>query len=109
MVKVVKWTEWDYDHYMDMMSEKDFEEAQKAVIEELRKTGYHFDGTYHQNGDYGVPVLDNGKYFQVSMRTWGGVMAQAFPEEFEDPNNPYNYVRWYLGTEVRHQMVLPKF
>ena len=84
---------------MDVSTENDFLEAKEAVVQELRKTGYHFDGTYHQNGDYGVPVLDNGLYYEVSMRTWGKTMADAFPEEFDNSDNDYNYVRWYLGGE----------
>lgn len=96
-MKVVKWAEWDDNHYMDVSTEEEFEKARQVVIEELQKTGYHFDGAYHQNGDYGVPVLNNGLYYEVSMRTWGRTLADAFPEEFENPDDPLNYVRWYLG------------
>ena len=24
-------------------------------------------------------------------------MADAYPEEYEDPNDKYNYMRWYLA------------
>lgn len=98
-MKVVRWGEWDDLRWRDVaeMDEKEREEADRAVIESLRETGYHFDGEYHQNGLYGVPVFDNGKYYEISMRSWGGIMARAFPEEFDDPDDQMNYVRWYLG------------
>lgn len=97
-MKVIGWTEW-LDRYDWECTKEEFEEAWNAVVKELKEKGYHFDGSYHQNGDFGVPVLDNGERFQVCMRYWGGVMADAFPEEFDDPDNSYNYVRWYLGAE----------
>lgn len=97
-MKVIGWTEWLYYYNWECTTEE-FEEAWDATVKELKEKGYHFDGSYHQNGDFGVPVLDNGERFQVSMRRWGCIMADALPEEFEDLNNSYNYVRWYLGAE----------
>lgn len=103
-MKVVRWTEWDYDYHFDY---KDIEEVSKAVAAELRNKGYRFDGHYHQNGDYGVPVLDDGRHVQVTQRTWGGIMAMAYPEEFDNPEDPYNYVIWYLGPRDRNLYVFP--
>lgn len=107
-LEVVGWTYWSFKKDW-RCNPKDFEEARKAVVEEVRKNGYHFDGSYHQNGDFGVPILSNGERFQVSMRQWGGIIAEAFPEEFEDPDNQYNYVRWYLGAEdvCKEQFFVP--
>ena len=31
------------------------------IINELRKQGYKFSGFYHQDGDYGTPIID-GEY-----------------------------------------------
>ena len=106
-MKVVRWVEWDDEHYDDIESKEELDAMADAVVEELRKTKYHFNGSYHQNGDYGVPVLDNGKYFQVTQRTWGSVMAMAYPEEFDNPEDPYNYVVWYLGPGDRDLYVFP--
>ena len=106
-MKVIKWVTWDDKHDDDIESKEELDAMADAVVEELRKTNYHFDGSYHQNGYYGVPVLDNGKYFQVTQRTWGGIMAEAFPEEFDNPEDPYNYVVWYLGPEDRFKYVFP--
>ena len=107
-MKVVKWTEWSDEHFDDIESKEELDAMADAVIEELRKTNYHFDGSYHQNGDYGVPVLDNGKYFQVTQRTWGGVMAMAYPEEFDNPEGPYNYIVWYLGQGDQDEYIFPE-
>ena len=96
-MKVIKWTTWDDKHGDDIESKEELDAMADAVVEELRKAKYHFDGYYHQNGDHGVPVLDNGKYFQASQRAWGEVMAMAYPEEFDNPEAPYNYIIWYLG------------
>lgn len=110
-MKVIRWDEWDDLRWREVaeMDKDEREEADKAVIEALRETGYHFDGGYHQNGLYGVPVFDNGKYYEVSMRSWGGIMARAFPEEFDDPSNQMNYVRWYLGDRDFSKWKVPAY
>ena len=109
-MKVVCWGEWDDSHWRDVakMNKEERDRADRAVIESLRETGYHFDGWYHQNGLYGVPVLDTGKYYEVGMRSWGGIMVRAFPEEFDNPDDPYNYVVWYLGPGDHSKYVCPK-
>ena len=107
-MKVIKWTTWDDKHGDDIESKEELDAMADAVVEELRKTNYHFDGYYHQNGDHGVPVLDNGKYFQASQRAWGEVMAMAYPEEFDNPDAPYNYIIWYLGPGDRDEYIYPK-
>ena len=107
-MKVVKWTEWSDEHFDDIESKEELDAMADAVVEELRKTKYHFDGYYHQNGDYGVPVLDNGKYFQASRRAWGEVMAMAYPEEFDNPDAPYNYIVWYLGPGDQDEYIFPE-
>ena len=104
-MKVVRWAEWSYENDFDY---SDIEEVSKVVAAELRNKGYHFDGSYHQNGDYGVPVLDDGRHVQVTQRTWGGIMAMAYPEEFDNPDDPYNYVVWYLGPTEKDKYIFPK-
>lgn len=107
-MKVIRWTAWDNKHCDDIEGKDEIIKMSEVVAKELREKGYHFDGSYHQNGDYGVPVLDNGKYFQVTQRLWGEVMAMAYPEEFENPNNPYNYVVWYLGAVEKDKFSYPE-
>ena len=106
-MKVIKWTTWDDKHIDDIENKEELDAMADAVVEELRKTKYHFDGSYHQNGCHGVPVLGNGKYFQVTQRVWGEVMAMAYPEEFDNPEDPHNYIVWYLGPKDRDLYVFP--
>ena len=107
-MKVIKWTAWDDKHNDDLSSKEEIEKYSVAVIKELRDKGYHFGAGYHQNGEHGVPVLDNGIYFQVSQRLWGEIMAKAFPEEFDNPEDPYNYVVWYLGAVEKDKFSYPE-
>ena len=107
-MKVVKWLAWDDKHDDDIESREELGATADAVVEELRKTNYHFDGSYHQNGYCGVPVLDNGKYFQVTQRVWGEVMAMAYPEEFGNQEDPCNYVVWYLGPGDQDEYIFPE-
>ena len=32
-------------------------------------------------------------------------MAEAFPEEFDNPEDPYNYVVWYLGPTEKDKYI----
>ena len=68
-------------------------EAYEAVIEEVRKNEYHFTGNDHQNADWGVPVLDNKYKLCVGQRSWGGIIADAFPDEIDDSEG-YGYIKW---------------
>ena len=49
-----------------------------------------------------------GSTFRLLKELGGGIMAEAFPEEFDNPDDPYNYVVWYLGPEDRSKYVFPK-
>ena len=77
-----------------------YEDARKAVIDDIRDNGYHFSGHDHQNSDVGVPVLDDRYLFQVTMRSWGCLMADAYPDEdygLQNSNGEkgnYRYCKW---------------
>ena len=55
-----------------------FEDAERIVIECVRKNGFKFGGNYHQYGKFGMPLFDIGAVFFVSMRHWGGIMYKAW-------------------------------
>ena len=62
----------------------DWDELHHLIVDELRSRGYKFCGFYHQDGDYGAPVID-GKYTVLySYRGWGGVMAEAYQLDNSD-------------------------
>lgn len=70
-----------------------YNEVYETVVKDVRSHQYHFTGDEHQNCDYGVPVVDEKYILCLSMRQWGGLIAEAFPEEF-DENDQYDYVVW---------------
>ena len=71
-----------------------FDSRFDAFVLELRKRGYHFTGFYHQGGEYGVPVFDDGGWLRVSFRQWGAIMAKAFPEEVGTDKMAYIHWAW---------------
>lgn len=76
-------------HKMDAIQK----EVINAVVNNLRENGYHFSGDTHQSYEFGVPIIDDKYILCVSMRTWGGIMAEAFPNEI-DNSNGLGYVMW---------------
>lgn len=63
--------------------------AEEAVIESIRRNRFKFGGTYHQNGEHGLPMFEDGSVFFVSMRAWGDVMARAWSGL---ENTVYDYI-----------------
>lgn len=93
-MKIIGWTHWDDLRFKEDTStmEEDLE-RRRMISEELRKKGYKFNGYYHQDGEFGVPVFDDGTTYQCTFRTWGGIMANAYPKEV-DNSDGYGYVAW---------------
>lgn len=94
-MKIVGWT-WYGVHRCVRLSPKTLEETKqikKIIAEELRNKGYKFTGDYHQNGDYGVPIFDNGMIYECSQREWGDIMVQAYPDEI-DNSDGMGYCTW---------------
>ena len=107
-MKVIGWTGWDDPRYReDYLSDPLFEEHRNAVIDELRKRNYHFSGFYHQGGELGVPVFDDGDWFKVSYRTWGQIMADAYPEEMGQTKSAYIEWAWCSPCEPK-DMIIPR-
>ncbi|MBR6632518.1 MAG: hypothetical protein IKK89_11360 [Alistipes sp.] len=98
-MKIVGWTEWDDPRYREMFplggtyKEAEIKAVRSVIAKELRNNGYKFTGSYHQDGDYGVPVFDSGEVFQCSQRMWGGIMAEAYSDEIDNSDN-LGYTVW---------------
>ena len=98
-MKIVGWTEWDDPNYRDRFPNgvqidwDDLHRTEEVIAAELRNKGYKFTGDYHQNGDFGVPIFDDGTVFQCSQRTWGDIMVSAYPDEIED-HDRLGYTVW---------------
>jgi hypothetical protein len=105
-MKVTGWTWWENHEYLDL-DEAKYAEAYAHVADEMRKQGYKFTGNYHQNGDFGVPIIDDIWLFQVSQRTWGNLMVTAYPDEIDDSDG-YGYCQWAWVVPDGQDMVLPE-
>ena len=79
-------------------------QVEEAITNELRNNGYKFTGDYHQNGNFGVPILDNGKVYQCSQRCWGEIMVKAYPDEI-DNSDGMGYCKW--AWDEPEEMKLP--
>lgn len=96
-LKVIGWADYDdlgekYKEYTsDSLKECDY--VMELIAQELRKHNYHWNGEYHQNGPGGAPVLSNGTQVQCTFRTWGGIMALAYPDEIDDSDG-LGYCDW---------------
>lgn len=99
-MKIIGWTDWDDLNYKEMYEViggvnyfSKYEIIRKIIVKELKAKGYKFTGSYHQNGDYGVPIFDNGAVFKCSKRIWGGIMTDAYPCKI-DNRDGFGYTEW---------------
>ena len=110
-LKVIGWTDWEnYEGYivLDRFTMEEEEKIHEAIIKELREKGFKFTGSYHQQGRYGTPVLeiDGIKFiYRATQREWGGVMAEAFPEN--NKNDGFDYCTWAWLVPENEEMVIP--
>ena len=94
-MKVVKMIAFeDAENYPQCQDQNNFRDFWDCVRKFLVDKNIKFNGSWHQNGEYGVPLIEyEGKLyaFAVSMRRWGQIMVDAF-----EPNNkrPTAYVDW---------------
>ena len=110
-MKITGWTWYENPDFEEMFpfesdhKPEEINEVQKMIAAELRNKGYKFTGSYHQDGDYGAPIIDGTKIYMCSCRTWGSIMALAYPDEI-DNSDGYGYVKWaWLPPE---QSIVPK-
>lgn len=92
-MKIVKWDEWNTNKYEDFKKIKERECAIKILINNIRENQYHFDGYYHQNGEHGAPVFNNGKQLRFTFRGWGKIMAESYPDEIDNTDG-FGYCDW---------------
>lgn len=98
-MKITGWTWWDNPEYKEMFpigerpSLDEINKVERLIADELCAHGYKFTGSYHQEGDFGVPIIDDTWLYQCSCRTWGHIMAMAYPDEI-DNSDGYGYTLW---------------
>lgn len=97
--EIIGWTDYEDENFPSIISD-DFPYAlcrlRTTVIEEIRRKGYRFCGTFHHMGDSGVPVFNSEEAYRVSEREWGSIMAQAW---HEDNRNGFAYAHYLYDCE----------
>lgn len=100
--QVTGWTAMDDDNAQyvqasgsflldDNPPELDMSAVRDAIIAEICRCGYRFTGGYHQNGKYGVPIINDKYVIHYTQRGWGDIMADALNLPDEDG---YAYCKW---------------
>ena len=87
--KVIGWTNYSSRKYKECIFSYSIYDA---VADELYAKKYIFDGSAHQNAKWGCPVLNNGKKLCLSMRGWGGLMAEVVNRD----GSNYDYMDFYM-------------
>ena len=102
-------TNWSDDRYQEIEDHAEEEHAWQVTVQYMKKHGYKFTGTYHQNGEYGTPFFDTKQKLCLSLRTWGALMAEV-SELPKDTDNKYgldmSYCHWAWLAEP-DEFVLP--
>lgn len=107
-MRIIKWDKMDETQYPKMCDIENIQMAKDLIIKELREKGYHFSGEYHQNGEYGAPVFDNGEQYHTTLREWGAIMAEAYPDEV-DNSNQEGYRVWAWKNLYAHMQTPAKY
>ena len=98
--EVVGWTNYFDDRFptFEGVSQEDYRAGWLAVVDEVKRKGYHFAGDTHQYQPFGTPVLNNGEALHCSEREWGWLMADAWlPVSDEFPyGDDFRYMLWYI-------------
>ena len=103
-LKVVKWTFWGDPEYPEAAWTNETEDRlyEEAVVRAVKEHGYRFTGTEHQRAEYGTPVLNDGKQYNVSMRHWGRIMAEVLGLTGE-----YDYAIWAWWGSDEQGSIMP--
>ena len=84
------------------------EEIRRVVVSEIRDKGYHFSGDSHQGAPNCTPVIDDRYIYCVSMRDWGQIMAEAYPDEDYGKADDLRYCKWaWYNPDLQSETVFP--
>lgn len=114
---IIGWTTWTdisrqwYDHDPYMCTKQDMLIARQVVVNEIRSKGYKLSGFMMQDmnhileGKGLVPVFNDNTKFKCTLREWGYIMSDAYPEESRDTNDRYLF--WAYEMPADYDPVLP--
>ena len=67
---------------------------EECIIAHCKEKGIRFSSTYHQYGDYGIPIIDDTYMYMGFARTWGWIMAMA-----NEDKSDKGYLTYYLSNK----------
>ena len=110
-IRVTGWTDWQFREETGVgipeVPREMYDAAEAAVVREVKKRGYKFTGSAHQEADNCVPVI-NGQYcFQCSTRTWGWIMAEAHLNSGDAEADRWKYLKWAWLVPDGEKQVFP--
>ena len=77
--KVTGWTYFNNRNYKELPEGIAVRKVHALVVEEIKKKGYRICGESHQcPSRHCVPVINKKYRYEVSFRTWGRIMAEAY-------------------------------
>lgn len=102
-LKVWQEEQWKIPEFLDKEKyDKILEIRDKAMVELFNhcvKNRVFVSDTYHQNGEYGMPVYDNKYAITFTLRAWAGFMAEVW-NTIEGIVNKYDYLDFYCSRSV---------
>lgn len=99
-MEITGFTHWDnkkYEDYFDRVRNDEvesLENPEQIVTEYFVKNKIYVSPTEHQHSKWGVPIIDNKYLYQVSLRYWGGVMANVW--NIITGKSQFSYLDFYL-------------
>ena len=96
-MKVTKWTHWDNNEYLDFCESNVASGCKQTVIEHLKNTGIRFCSDYHQNGQFGVPIVDDKYKVECTIRCFAAMEASA------DGSNT-TYLDYYINYDGEQKL-----
>lgn len=70
-------------------------QMEECIINHCKEKGIRFSASYHQYGEFGIPIIDDRFMYMGFARTWGWIMAQA-----DGDDSDMGYLKYYLhGNE----------
>ena len=76
-----------------------------VIVAEIRRRGYRFNGVYHQQGEFGRPIINDKYVVMYSQRSWGGIIAEALQI---DNSDGMAYCDWAWGNPHGEYPVYPR-
>ena len=110
-IRVTGWTDWQFREETGVgipeVPDDMRDAAETTIIEEIKKRGYKFSGSMHQQLEYCVPVINDQYCYQCSTRTWGWIMAEAFLNIGDPKKDRWKYLNWAWMVPEGETAVVP--